>query len=298
MQQPEYLEIYPSEVAANKISKHLDKMLETRPRVYRKTILRYRKLAYLLLECVTKIVKLLQTDEMQTAMLLSSASSEFEEIIDADQVDELRASVDDLSNLIDKAPSRESRKLAGDTIKKYKSVFAQAAERDFGYIEPNECAYLLNYWITKRFSGVNSNFKYQIKQIPIWSTYIVIAYGKYHSLGYSGKFMQEFKEWCDSLDSDLHNCWALPYNVFNMTKVVDPTNFTEDAMIIYDMLIDGCLYQLVDAKIPMDAAYVAKLVKEYHPDKAHNVRTRITKQAKLASILNFRSSSDAVEEEA
>lgn len=295
MKQPEYLEIYPSEVAARKINKHLDKMIKVKPRVYRKTLLRYKQLASLLLECVSKIVKMLQSE-----MLLSSGDAEFQELasdFDMEQIDELRASVDNLGNLIDKQPSQESRKIAGETIKLYKETFKQASDTDFGYVEANECAELINYWITKRFSGFNTNFKYQIKQLPVWATFIIIAYGKYHAMGFSNKFVAEFKQWCDSLDADVSNCWALPYNVFNMTKVIDPSNFTVDAMIIYDILIDGCLYKLLEAKIPMDSAYIAKLVKEYHPDRAHEVRTRFTKQKELISELNLRPTNTLEEEE-
>ena len=279
--QADYLEIYPSEVAARKISKHLDKMAEVKPRVYRKTLLRYKKLAYLLLECVTKIVRMLQSE-----MLLSSGDDEFQELIsdfDTEQIDELRDSVDSLGNLVEKKTSPETKKIAGDTLRQYTSVFNQAANFDFGYVEVNECAQLLDYWMTQRFSGFNSNFKFQIKQLPIWATFIVIAYGKYHSVGESTKFVKEFKKWCNSLDDDTSNCWALPYNVFNMTKVIDPNNFTIDAVVIYDILISGCLYQLIDGKnkIPMDSAYIAQLVKEYRPECSRDVRTRITRQGEL-----------------
>ena len=291
----EYLEIYPSEVAARKISRHLDRMITDKPRVYRKTLLRYKKLAQLLLECVSKIVKMLQSE-----MLLSSEDTEFQELastFDTEQIDELRDSVDALGNLVDKKPSPESKKLSGDTLKLYKTTFHQAAQQDFGYAEVNECAQLMDYWMSHRFAGDNPNFKFQIKQLPIWATFIVIAYGKYHSLGTSVQFVHEFRTWCDSLDGDLSNCWALPYNVFNMTKTIDPSNFTVDAMVIYDILMNDSLYQLVDQKIPMDSSYIANLVKEYHPDQARTVRTRITKQHELIESLCFQSTNDIAEVE-
>ena len=294
MKKHEYLEIYPSEVAAKKISKHLDKMLADKPRVYRKTLLRYKNLAQLLLESVAKIVSMLQSE-----MLLSSGDSEFQELMsdfDTEQIDELRDSVDDLGNLVERRPSPESKKLAGDTIKTYKSVFREASQMDFGYVEVNECAQLLDHWITQRFSGDNPNFKYQIKQLPIWATFIVIAYGKYHASGHSALFVQEFNSWCDKLDDDASNCWALPYNVFNMTKTIDPNNFTVDAMVLYDLLIADCFYQLVDIKIPMDSSYISRLVKEYHPEDARTVRTRFTKQAELILSLGLRSTTLDVEE--
>lgn len=279
MQRPDYLEIYPSEVAAKKISMHLDKMAEVKPRVYRKTLIRYAELARLLLECVAKIVRMLQAE-----MLLSSKDTEFQELasdFDIEQIDELRDSVDNLGNLVDMQDSAKTKKLASETLSVYRSVFNQASKHDFGYAEANECADLLNYWIIKRFSGSNRNFRYQIKQLPIWATFIIIAYGKNHVLGNRIPFITEFKEWCDSLETDSNNCWALPYNIFNMTKVIDPDNFTVNAMVIYDILMNGCLYQLTTAKVPMDSSYIARLVKDYHPDRSRDVRTRVAKQKEL-----------------
>ena len=294
MKQPEYLEIYPSEVAARKISKHLDKMTTIKPRVYRKTLIRYKKLAQLLLECVGKIVRMLQSE-----MLLSSGDSEFQELVsdfDTEQIDELRDSVDALGNLVEKKTSPETKKLAAETLLTYKQVFNQAAQIDFGYEEVNTCAELLSYWMNKRFSGCNPNFKFQIKQLPIWATFIIIAYGKYHSLGYDIKFVKDFKSWCDDLDNDFSNCWALPYNVFNMTKTIDPANFTMDAVVIYDVLINGCLYQLLDQKIPMDSSYIAKLVKEYHPGRAKEIRVRFNKQKEIIQKLGLRATNIIQEE--
>ena len=296
MKQEDYLEIYPSEVAARKISAHLDKMAETKPRVYRKTLIRYKKLAYLLLECVTKIVRMLQSE-----ILLSSEANEFQELIpdfDTEKIDELRDSVDDLGNLIDKKSTPENKKLASDTLKQYQRVFSQASEYDFGYTEVNECARLLNIWMSQRFSGFNPNFKFQIKPLPIWATFIVIAYGKYHSVGESAKFVRDFKKWCNSLDDDTSNCWALPYNVFNMTKVIDPNNFTVNAMVIYDLLINGCLYQLIDGKnkIPMDSSYISRLVKEYRPESARDVRTRFTRQGELIEMICLHSTHEVAED--
>lgn len=296
MKQEDYLEIYPSEVAARKISKHLDKMTETKPRVYRKTLIRYKKLAYLLIECVTKIVRMLQSE-----ILLSSEDDEFQELItdfDTEQIDELRDSVDDLGNLVERKSTPENKKLAVDTLNQYREVFNQASNYDFGYLEVNECAKLLDLWMTQRFSGFNHNFKFQVKQLPIWATFIVIAYGKYQSIGESTKFVREFKKWCNNLDNDTSNCWALPYNVFNMTKVIDPNNFTVNAMVIYDILINGCLYQLIDGKnkITMDSGYIAKLVKEYHPENARDVRTRFTRQGELIEQICLHSTTVVAEE--
>ena len=273
-------------------------MITDKPRVYRKTLIRYKKLAQLLLECVTKIVRMLQAES-----LLSSEDTEFQELasdFDVEQIDMLRDSVDNLGNLIDKKPSAESSRVASDTVKTYKQIFHQASGHDFGYLEVNECAELLDNWIFYRFSGTNPNFRFQVKQIPIWATFIIIAYGRSHSLGQSRLFAENFKTWCKDITQDTSNCWALPYEIFNMTKHIDPHNFTLDAMVIYDILINGCLYQLIDGKnkIPMDSSYIANLLKDYRPDLAAEVRTRFTREQELIERVSLCATNFAEADEA
>ena len=138
-----------------------------------------------------------------------------------------------------------------------------------------------------------------INQLPVWATYIVIAYGKYHAAGASKQFVNDFKLWCNNLDKDVSNCWVLPFNVFNMAKTLEANNFTIDAMVIYDILLNGCFYPLIDEKIPMDSSYIAKLIKEYQPDKVHDVHTRFTRQKVLIDSINLHpTTSNELEEEA
>ena len=284
MKKHEYLEIYPSEVAARKISKHLDRMLTDRPRVYRKTLLRYKKLAQLLLDCASKIIKMLQSE-----MLLSSGDTEFQELVsdyDVEQINELRNSVERLDNFV--KPVTPTGKLGSEVVRSYKERFKQASEFDFGYIEVNDCADLLNTWISKRFSGDNPNFRFQPKEIPNWAAFIVIAYGKHHAIGNARNFMDQFYAWCNSLEN-IENTWALPTPVYRMTQHLDPNDLTMDAVVIYDILMNDCLYQLVGnkVKLPMNSGYIVDLVKQYRPDLKSEVRTRISRQQKLIDELHF-----------
>lgn len=285
MKKHEYLEIYPSEVAARKISKHLDRMLADRPRVYRKTLLRYRKLAQLLLDCASKIIKMLQSE-----LLLSSGDTEFQELVsdyDVEQIEELRSSVESLDNFV-KPTTTSIGKLGADAVRSYKDKFKQASEFDFGYVEVNECAEILNTWISKRFSGDNPNFRFQPKEIPNWAAFIVIAYGKNHASGNAKNFMNQFYAWCDSLEN-IDNTWALPTTVYRMTQHINPNDLTMDAVVIYDILMNECLYQLVGnkVKLPMNSGYIVDLVKEYRPDLKSAVRTRISRQSQLLDELHF-----------
>ena len=71
---------------------------------------------------------------LQSEMLLSSADNEFQELIsdfDTEQIDELRSSLDDLGNLIDKKPSSESKKVAVDTLRQYTAVFEQVVVTEY-----------------------------------------------------------------------------------------------------------------------------------------------------------------------
>lgn len=264
-----YLEIYPSEVAGKKIAEHLDKMLKNPPKVYRKTLKRYEKLAILLLDCVDKINRLLQQEA-----LLSSGTSEFDELSTDDSAEieaklqQIQANSHETSEFLKKnidLPDTTSSKSNKQTIAQYAEVFREGSTLHFGYAEVDDCAKLMNEWYTARFVPKlkNPNFKYQITQLPVWSAYIVLAYGKHHAEGNLSAFKQRFNNWIQSVQTDMNNCWALPSEVYSLIKNISPQDCTLDAVAIYDILMEKCYYKLTESNvaIKMDPNLIAMLVK-------------------------------------
>ena len=287
-------EIYPSEKAAQKILQHLEVMLGTKPKIYRKTLLRYKALATVLLQCVAKILKLLEEET-----LISSCDSEFQELTNdnvnelLDQLSDLQSSVNNYSKFVDAQSELHKNSSIylsnADTFKLYGEVISSGADVNYGYFEINECANLLSYWFTHRFCQNNPNFKYQLKQLPSWIQYIVIAYGKACADGTSAGFVEGFKHWCNSIVSDMTNTWAVPYNVFDIMKKPVGDHFTLQALVIYDVLMSQHYFTLVEAnmEIKPDPLFIADKVRIYHPESEHLVKKRISKRAELIELLHL-----------
>lgn len=291
-------EIYPSEKAAQKIIQHLDVMLDSKPKIYRKTLLRYKALAKLLLQCVAKILKLLEEET-----LISSCDSEFQELTgdDAnelmDQLTDLQSKVTNYSKFVDdkveqnKNKSEIHRMSTAETLKLYAETIRSGEDVNYGYEEVNVCAELISYWFRMRFSENNPNFRYQIKQLPSWIQYIVISYGKACADGNSKTFVTSFKQWCNSIVEDTNNVWAIPYNIFDIMRKPKGEYFTLQAMIIYDLLLSKHYYLLTDADtdIKPDPLFIADKVKYYHPDLEEPVKKRIAKRSEILELINFHS---------
>lgn len=315
MKKVKYREIYPSEVAARKISKHLDTMLTERPRVYRKTLSRYKNLAILLLEIVDKICNLLQVES-----LVCSQDNEFDELSSIEIVDiskkiqEVHEKVNVIDNFtsrssvsIDKEPKSisllpipsakntksESKNKMYDnkySITQFGSVLKEAVSIDFGYVEVNECASILNQWFECRFlCSSNDNFKYSILQIPKWIAYIIIAFGKYRTEDNLEEFYTQFNGWCDSIKTDPDNIYAIPYVVYQIMKEGSSEDFTVASLIISDILLDKCYFKLCEirGRIKLDSDFVASIVKSNNSQLVPIVHRRITNQCKLIEELNF-----------
>lgn len=289
-----FLEIYPSEKAAEKISQHLDAMLGAKPKVYRKTLLRYKALAKVLLDCVAKIMRLLEEET-----LISSCDSEFQELTNEnanellDQLNDLQSKVNNYSKFVGTQTELNKSNVTflsnADTFKLYGEVVSSGSIINYGYGEVNECAELIQYWFSRRFCQNNSNFKFQIKQLPSWIQYIVIAYGKACFEGNSDGFAAGFKNWCNSVVSDTTNTWALPYNVFDIMKKPRGEHFTLHALVIYDLLMSKHYYLLTDAntEIKPDPLFIADKVRTYHPELEDSVKKRIAKRAELIELIHL-----------
>lgn len=311
MRKVKYREIYPSEVAARKILKHLDTMLTERPRVYRKTLSRYKNLAILLLEIVDKICNLLQIES-----LVCSQDNEFDELSSieiadiAKKIEQVHEKVNVIDNFtsrssvsIEKNPKSETKPkntkpLTKDDIYDNKYSIAQfsltlkeGANTDFGYTEVNDCACLINNWFQNRFifGSKNPNFKYSIVQLPKWIAYIIIAYGKYRTEDRLDEFYEQFNSWCDSIPTDPNNIYTIPYMVYEIMKEGVSTDFTKDSLVISDILLDQCYFKLCElhGRVKLDSDFVASIVKSNNSQLVSTVHRRITNQSKLIKELNF-----------
>lgn len=275
-----YLEIYPSEVAAKKILAHLDKMLKEKPKVYKKTILRYKKLAELLMQCLDKINKFIESET-----LLSSDDTEFDELSKPADDDIKYSKVRSPENFDDLHTSGQQYNSA--SILKYSTILQTGTNVDFGYEEINQCACLINQWFQTRFpKNSNSDFRYNINQIPLWISQIIITYGYYFEQGKVYDLQQEFNSWCKDVQEDSHNIYRVPYCVYNTCKSDKRECFTLSAVLISDLLIEKCYYSLSSN---IDENDVVSLVRTNNPALTGAIRTRVNNQNNLLETLEFTS---------
>lgn len=309
MKQDKYLEIRSSEVAANKIHKHLQNLLATKPRMYKKTLVRYKDLAYLLIDCVDLILRFLTSE-----LLSSSGDDEFDELTDKssilssdDDVVEIRRKLAESSQLFDTynklATGSVISPINPDVVadqpkvdcaamaKTYSEVLENASTIDFGYEEVNDCAKLINYWYSHRICYMSTHHKaYQITQLPNWISCIVLMYGKYHANGQPKFFANTLMKWCDDANEVFSNKYAVPKEITNLSKSSYMNDYTPDALIIYDLLMEKGYLPLVNigsSIIPMNPNYIVDLTKEHNPSLDKLIKTRFTKREKYINQIGL-----------
>lgn len=307
MRQEKYLDIRPSEVAANKVHKHLENLLKVRPRTYKKTLIRYKDLAYILIDCVDLILRFLTQD-----LLNSSGDNEFDELSDPTYTSDSDAVVKDIRNkleetsrlfdtynklttgngaivtpVVDSSSHIDNSRMA----KTYADILENAAHLDFGYVEVNKCAELINYWYSTRMLYMSSHHKaYNISQLPNWICYIVLMFGKYHANGEMDFFIGNFKQWCDDANDDFSNKYAVPKDLTNLAKSSYVNDYTIDALIIYDLLMEKGYLPLVNADtsiVAMNPNFVVDLTKANNPDLDKVIKTRFSKRDKYAKQIGL-----------
>lgn len=296
-----YLEIYPIENSADKIAKQLDAVLEAKPTMYAKTKDRYKKLMYSLLQSVEKISNILEEESLVPA---SNNSDEFDELSNEDEVGSIELStaiesvkyqVDSYTHFTSNSNSSADSKMSNrDIIHRFATVISSASFNVFKLKEATECAIVIDMWFQARFTPYikNPKFRYSINQIPVWITYIIILYGKYQSMNEQDKFVDIFTRFRNDISTNLDNCWAVPYEVYDLMKNVKPDYFTMNAVVIGDILMEEKYHLLTEqylkgSDVFLDCSPVAAVVKEKNPTLLPKIRTRISKQAELIDECNL-----------
>lgn len=285
-----YLEIYPSEVAAKKILAHMEQMLKDKPKVYKKTIVRYKQLAELLISCLNKINHFI---EIET--LLASDETEFDELSkptedtvtpfkEFESMQRLSDNAEEFDNIHTNGVKYNSTLI----LSNLSAILQTGANLDYGYSEINQCAKLINMWFQARIPKSNSvsDFRYNINQIPLWISHIIITYGYYFEQGKVYDLEQEFKFWCQEIQDDPHNTYRVPYCVYNTCRSDDKKCFTLSSVLISDILAEKCYYSLNDI-LKVEGSDVVSIVKANNPGLSTAIRTRINKQHDLLNTLGF-----------
>lgn len=298
----QYIEIQPIEKHAEKISKQLDSILKSKPSMYSKTKKKYKHLAYVLLQCVEKISSILEEESLISDT--DSIADEFEELSDTtSDSEDLECVLSDVTNKIvncnqfdSDLNSNESSLSKKDIMSKFLSVLQEASTyRDFQYVDVSICANILWKWIKHRFAPdvKNSNFRYKMSKIPEWISYIIIGYGKYLKENRIQEFQDIFDKWIDDITIDKTNTWSLPYEIFRISKSVEEEDFTMEAVIIGDILMEEVLYKLTQpymqgSNVYMTCFPVAEIVKTRNINLTSKIKSRLANQDNLITECNFK----------
>lgn len=305
-----YLEIYPIENCADKISEKLDAVLEAKPTMYAKTKDRYRALAYSLLQSVEKISSILEEESLISD---DNTQDEFDELSsnnssailpDLNQaVNNVRDQIKSYTKFTSSTSSSNSvnnqithsTKLSNKTVlSTFARILTEGGKHEFKCKQATECAQVISKWFRTRFTSDNRNpkFKYSIQQIPEWISYIIILYGKYHSTDETYRFVEMFNAWCADVSANPSNVWAVPYEVYSLMKSDKPEDFTLDSVIISDILMDEKYHMLTesyftDSHVLLSCSPVASIVKHRNASLVPKIRTRIAKQSELIQECNL-----------
>ena len=286
-----YHEIQPLENAASKINSELDQMLATKPGMYNKTKKRYRQLASDLLQCVEKISRLIEEDD-----LISDSTDEFDELskdsqpIDSisltSELDHAKSVYQSTSNFMSTKTSKH--KDYNRLVAQYHDVLYQTIDSsDICCQEAKSCAELISKWFDCRFINHTDNFNCNMKQLPNWISNIIILFGKYQSEGNISKFIDMMNTWIINTTSGQNDKWAVPYEVFQLSKEAEPQEFTLSAIAINRMLFNAGYWSLTsysEGEVPdifLDSDTVPRIVKEHNPTLLPKLRNLSSNLSKL-----------------
>ena len=282
MDNPKYISIYPIEAAAKKISDMLDVVLMQKPRMYGKTKQRYANLTVSLLSSVEKISKI-----TQDAALSSQSDDEFNELASAGFDIGVDSAVQNAQKEIAAAKSFSSNPETHDFVdlKFIDSVFLEMKSIDFGWLEINKCAQLLQMWYHARFiehPATSCNYSY----LGNWITKFIIQFGHHCAVDSCSNFETSLAAWCERLGfSDIK--YAQPWFIFQTFKHGDPADYTLQAVLINDILYDKCLCKLTSTYPMFDSIEVSRIVKSKNPALTPKINSRFAKQRELLEFVGF-----------
>lgn len=295
-----YHEIYPLENAAEKISSELDYQKDIKPRLYKSSVERYKKLQAKLIEAAKSISVLLDEDPLIVATASEDELPELSNYFDEDgnvnsEEVEAAATITSVHNAVtaettssnqnsnsqshDNLPSYEDK---SSLNKKILSTYAHTiihAEptKSLQINETLGCLDIIKRWFSTRFIYHCKDFKYNIDQFPTWITNIAFAYGYNYEQGTLREHLDMWNKWFKSVEDNSNTKWALPYDVLQYSKNSEYTNrYTASGYLIALDISESYFKALSDLE---DIGYYSDIVmKAYHmyQELAHHDAFSIT----------------------
>ena len=268
---------------AEKVLRLVNDVAENRPQVqYAKTKQRYQDVVTNLMQAVNKMLPLVE----EGLLIPEETSDEFNEL-SRNLIDRINETSQNTKPADLKAVIQPTHTRKDNIFVLFDSVFADAAEMEFGYEEVDMCAKSLYRWFHTRF--IDHPGIYKATELSNWVSNFILAFGKASHNNTLYQLQSHIETWCQKLESETVK-YAVPYEIYKMGKQKDISEYTLEAVLISDILFSECLYRLTKQELPnsqifLDGLAVADFVRNKNKSLATEIRTRFSKPDMAIRIL-------------
>ena len=268
---------------AEKVLRLVNDVVENRPQVqYAKTKQRYQDVVTNLMQAVNKMLPLVE----EGFLIPDETSDEFNEL-SRNLIDKINDAVQNTQPADLKAVIQPVNNGKDNIFVLFDSVFAEAAEMEFGYEEVDMCAKSLYRWFHARF--IDHPGVYKTTELSNWVRNFILAFGKASHNNTLYQLKGHIETWCQKLETETVK-YAVPYEIYKMGKQKDIDEYTIEAVLISDILFSACLYRLTKQELPhsqivLDALAVPDFVRNKNKSLAPEIRTRFSKPDMAIRIL-------------
>lgn len=226
------MDIYSAQSHINKLLAYIKELHSSNRRMYSKSKTKLKDLSDTCVSIVDMISDILE-DEMFTESYDEFSGLDYKEI------QGIKAHMGDtLLNMPKPVPvdnfTAKDRKKA---FAQYVTVLDEVAHKDIPSNRVDNCAKIIWYWFEHRFMLTN-NFRYSMKQLPIWIQFLVMSYGYSICQGQDSLFIEEMRQWCDKLLlSDVP--YPFPYEIYDKYKNPSKSFANLTSVVMWDILLSS-----------------------------------------------------------
>ena len=243
------LDIYSAGTSIKKLLTYVEDIADSKPRMYEKSKDRLKEIATTCNKVVEVISEILEDEVLKEDSVEFGQNSDLTAVITnmQQQMDKLKQFAEGASDDSDErhveinSSSSKARKKA---LKSYSSCLSKLSTIETAYPFANRCAKLLWTWFDVRFlkTVYGTNFRYNMKKFPEWIQSIVILYGKAIHDNDVASFEANFQAWLQSIiNTDAKDKYAVPYDIYQLSRNMNSESITLDAVILWDILLDNGL---------------------------------------------------------
>lgn len=249
------MDIYSAESYMKKLLEYVTEVNEVKPNMYQKSKDRLKDLAVTCNQVVRIISEILQDEA------LAQIDNEFRES-NQNEICNMITSMESQIAALKTFVSYDSEESSNVTISKskispqtrrqvltnYGKVFSRLSQSDTGNVIVDDCITLLWTWFDERFFQTprsHPEFRYNIRRIPNWISDIVLSYSLSIMRGDRESFVDEFNEWCTTLNiTEAGDKYAIPYFIYKVKQDAEDQLVDCTPVVLWDMLIDAGLHSL------------------------------------------------------